>query len=200
MKRKVGILAVIGFVAIFMCAACSSDKGPAELALKAAEEAINAVKGEAVKYIPDQVKSIEDALAAAKEKFGKKDYKAALEEAKGIADKAKGLVAAAKAKQEELTKDWTDLNEGLPKMVDAIQSKVDALSKLKKLPKELTAEKLEEVKTGFAAAKEKWTKALENFKAGSVADAVAAGNAVKEKATTFMEALGIAAPAAEPKK
>ena len=191
MKRNLVSLVIMLFVSTIVLVACSSEKGPAELAIKAAEEALNASKAEAMKYVPDGVKSLEDALAAAKDKVDKKEYKAAIEEAKNIAEKAKGLLAEAKAKKEELTKNWTDLSQGVPKMVEDVQSRVDVLSKSKKLPANLTAEKFEEVKSGLTAAKEEWGKALESFKAGSLADAVSTANSVKEKATVAMEALGM---------
>ena len=71
-----------------------------------------------------------------------------------------------KAKKEELTKSWADLSQGVPKMVEAAQKRVDILSKSKKLPANLTAEKFDEVKSGLAAAKEEWAKALESFQGG----------------------------------
>jgi len=195
MKRKIFCLAIILLLGSVMFIGCASDKGPAEQAVKAAEEAINSTKAEAAKYVPDQVKSLESALAAVKDKFAKGEYKVAISEAQALAGKAKGVVDAAKAKKEELTKTWTNLNEGLPKMVEAIQSRVDILSQSKKLPANLTAEKFAEAKTGLAAAKEEWAKALENFKAGNYADAVSVANSVKEKAVKAMETLGLPVPA-----
>jgi len=195
MKRKILSLAITLLLGSVMFIGCASDKGPAEQAVKAAEEAINSTKAEAAKYVPDQVKSLESALAAVKDKFAKGEYKAAISEAQALAGKAKGVVDAAKAKKEELTKTWTNLNEGLPKMVEAIQSRVDILSQSKKLPANLTAEKFAEAKTGLAAAKEEWAKALENFKAGNYADAVSVANSVKEKAVKAMETLGLPVPA-----
>ncbi len=202
MKKNLVGLVIILFATTIMLIGCSGDtanKGPAELAIKAAEEAINASKAEAMKYIPDEVKSLEDALAAAKDKVAKKEYKAALEDVKGIPDKAKGLLDAAKAKKEELTKGWGDLSKGVPKMVEAAQKRVDILSKSKKLPANLTQEKFDEVKSGLTEAKEEWTKALESFKAGNLAEATAAANSVKEKATAALEGLGMPVPGAEKK-
>jgi len=177
-----------------MFIACASQKGPAEQAIKAAEEAINATKAEAVKYVPDQVKSLESALAAVKDKFTKGDYKAVITEAQALVGKAKGVLDAAKAKKEELTKKWTDLSQGLPKMVEAIQSRVDILSQSKKLPATITAEKFAEAKSGLTAAKEEWGKALESFKAENLTDAVSVANSVKEKAVKIMEILGLPVP------
>ena len=195
MNRKIFGLAITLLLGSVMFIGCASDKGPAEQAVKAAEEAINSTKAEAAKYVPDQVKSLESALAAVKDKFAKGEYKVAISEAQALAGKAKGVVDAAKAKKEELTKTWTNLNEGLPKMVEAIQSRVDILSQSKKLPANLTAEKFAEAKSGLAAAKEEWAKALENFKAGNYADAVSVANSVKEKAVKAMETLGLPVPA-----
>jgi chromosome segregation ATPase len=196
MKSNIVGVVIIMFVSALMFVACGSgDKGPAELAIKAAEEAFNASKSEAAKYLPDEVKSLEGALAAAKDKLAKGEYKSAITEAQSITEKAKGLLDAAKAKKEELTKSWTDLGEGVPKMVEAIQSRVDILSKSKKLPANLTAEKFEDAKSGLAAAKEEWGKALESFKAGNLAEAVSMAKSVKDKAVATMDTLGMPVPA-----
>ena len=195
MKRNIVGLVIVLFVSALMMVACGSgDKGPAELAIKAAEEAFNASKGEAAKYVPDEVKSMEGALTAMKDKLAKGEYAAVITEAKSFTEKAKGLPDAAKAKKEELTKGWTDLSEGVPKMVGAVQSRVDMLSKSKKLPANLTAEKFADAKSGLAAAKEEWAKALESFKSGNLADAVSVGKSVKEKAVAAMETLGMQVP------
>lgn len=198
-KNLIGLMVVLFVSAIVLAACGDAAKAPAEAAVKAAEEAINASKAEAMKYVPDQVKSLEDALAAAKEKIAKKEYKAALEDLKGIPDKAKGLLEAAKAKKEELTKNWADLSQGIPQMIEAAQKKVDTLSKSKKLPADITQEKFDEVKSGLTAAKEEWTKALDSFKAGNLAEAVSAAGSVKEKATAALEGLGLPVPGAEKK-
>ena len=195
MNKKIFCLAVALCVSAFFLISCSGGKNAADIAIKAAEEAVNATKAEAAKVVPDEVKSLEDSLAAVKEKFVKGEYKAALEEATALSARAKEVLDAAKAKKEELTKIWTDLSGGVPKMVEAIQSRVDILSKSKKLPANLTAEKFTEVKSGLAAAKEEWGKALESFKAGNIAEAISAANSVKGKAVSAMEGLGMPVPA-----
>jgi hypothetical protein len=115
-----------------------------------AEDAIKAVKGEASKYLPDEVKSLDAALAAIKEKFGKDDYKAALTDAQGITAKAKELAAVAATRKDELMKNWQGLSAGIPKVVDAIKNRVDVLSQSKKLPAGMSAETLASAKAGLA--------------------------------------------------
>ena len=147
MKKYFPFIALV-VVGLFFVA-CSRDKGPAEAAIKAAEEALNASKAEAAKYIPGQIKGVEDALKAAKDSFAKGEYTAALNSAKDLAAKAKDLASAAAAKKDELTKSWEEMSGSVPKMVEAIKSKVEALSKSKKLPKGMN-------KTNWKAPRPAW--------------------------------------------
>src|SRR5262244_3389071 len=124
---------VYGFIVMILAAtliaACgSADKGPAETALKAAEAAVNAAKAEVSKYMPDQASSLDAGLAAAREKFNKGDFKGALSDAQALASKANDMASAAAAKKAELTKTWEEMSTGMPKVVEAIKSRVDILS------------------------------------------------------------------------
>ncbi|HUN54529.1 MAG TPA: hypothetical protein VMU29_05175 [Smithella sp.] len=195
MNKKILSLAIVMFVSAFFLISCSRDKDPADLAIKAAETAINATKDDAAKIVPDQVKLLEDSLAAAKEKFAKGEYKAALDEATLLPVKAKGVMAAAKIKKEELTKKWTEASQDLPKMIEDVQAKLDSLSKLKRLPAKLTKDKFEEAKAGLASAKDEWTKAQESFKNSKFTDAINVAGSVKDKVINIMGALGMSVPA-----
>jgi len=194
MRHYLPRVTVLVLAAAVLLAGCGSEKAPAEQAIKAAEDAFNAAKAEAVKYVPDQVKSVESAIASIKDKFGKGDYKAVLAEAGAIPGKVKELTAAATAKKEELTKAWGSMSEGLPKVVEAIQSRVDILSKTKKLPANLTAEKFEQAKSGLAAIQQEWGQAQEAFKGANLTDALAKAGGVKAKAKEVLEALGMPVP------
>jgi hypothetical protein len=182
-------------VLVLFAAACASNSKPAEEAIKAAEAAINAAKDEAIKYIPDQVKGLEDELKAAKDAFEKKDYKAALNTAKDLPGKAKDLAAAAATKKEELTKAWTEMSGGLPKMVEAIKSRVNVLSGSKKLPANLDKAKLDGVKAGLLEVTQMWNDAQKDFSGGNLADAMSKANTIKDKAVEMMTTLGMQVPA-----
>ncbi len=182
-------------LALFCAAslACNSGKAPAEAAMKLAEEAVNGARTEAESLVPDDVKSLSDDLNAAKDAMAKGDYKAALASAQSIQQKANDVLAKAKAKKDELTKTWNELSDSLPKMVDAIKSRVDILSQSKKLPKGLDAATLSTAKDGLAAATTAWGEAQEAFKAGKWTDAITKATAVKDKATEIMTSLGMQA-------
>jgi len=194
MRKYISMVLVISIVTTLVLFSCASVKKPAEEALKAAEQAVGQAKTEAGKIVPDQVSSLEAALNGAKEKFSKGDYKAALTEAQAIPGKVKEVLEAAKAKKEELTKTWDDLSQGLPKMIGAIKSRVDILSKSKKLPSNLNPEKFAEVKSKLSEAMNEWGVSQESFKGGNLADAVTKANSIKEKAVQMLQTLGMPVP------
>jgi hypothetical protein len=183
-------------VALTLPSACASEKGPAEQAIKGAEAAVAQIRTEAGKWVPDQVRSLDASLAAVREKFAKGDYKAALAEAPGVASRAKEVAAAAAAKQAELTKSWEEMSAGLPKMVEAVKSRVDILSKSKKLPANVSKEQFEAAKAGLAEATKGWDDATAVYKSGNVTDAVAKAGAVKKRTVEAPEALGMPVPPA----
>jgi len=189
-KKSLWLIASV-MVCLFLVAACARDKEPAELGIKAAEEALNAAKGEIGKYVPDQLKGLEAAVKGAKEKFEKKEYTEALNAVKDLPGKVKEAAAAAAAKKAALTKDWEALNAELPKMVEAIKGKVDALAKTKKLPAGFDKAKLEGAKTGLTEITQGWAEAEGAFKGGNISEALAKANGLKGKATEIMASLGI---------
>ena len=86
---------------------------------------------------------------------------------------------------------WQTLGADVPKMVEAIQSRVDILSKARKLPKNVTAEAFQSAKDGLDSMKSAWTEATALHGAGNVVDAVTKGEAVKEKGNEVMTLLGM---------
>jgi hypothetical protein len=186
----------IVLLAASLVAACGSQKLPAETAVNAAEQAFSAAKAEAVKYVPDQVNAVQASLDAAKAAIAKGDYQAALTAAQALPAEISQLQAAAAAKKAELTQAWTAMSAGLPQVVQAIQSRVEVLSKSKKLPAGLDQAKFDSVKGGLAAITEAWGAATAAAGSGNVADAVSKANEVKSKAVEVLTALGMPTPPA----
>ncbi len=176
--------------------ACNSGKAPAEAAMKLADEAVASARAEAESLVPDDFKSLSDDLAAAKAAFAKGDYKGALAAAQSIQQKANEVTAKAKASKDELTASWNSLSESVPKMVEAISSRVGILSQSKKLPKGLDATQFTAAKDGLAAATSGWAEAQAAQAAGNWTAAIAKGNEVKAKATEVMGILGMSAAGA----
>ena len=196
MHRNISSLIAILLAATLLAACESADKGPAEAAIKAAEEAINVAKAEVSKYMPEQAKSLDTGLAAAREKFNNGDFKAAMSEAQALTSKAKDMASAAAKKKEELAKAWQDLSSGMPRVVDAIKSRVDILSQSKKLPAGMSAETLAQAKAGLNEITQQWSAATEASKGGNLMDAVAKATALKVKAAEVLTLLKMPVPEA----
>jgi hypothetical protein len=183
----------LGAVACVLAIACNSGKAPAEAALKLAEEAVNSARTEAENLVPDDFRSLSDDLAAAKDAFAKKDYKGALAAAQSIQQKANDVTAKAKAKKDELAASWNALSADVPKMVEAVKSRVDILSQSKKLPKGLDQAAFDSAKNDLTAATSAWAEAQAAQAAGKWSDAIAKANEVKAKAAAAMSSLGMQA-------
>ncbi len=186
----------LAVAACVLAVGCNSGKAPAEAALKLAEEAVNGASAEAERLVPDDFKSLSDDMAAARDAFGKGDYKGALAAATSVQQKANDVLAKAKAKKDELTGQWNSFAESVPKMVEAVKSRVDILSQSKRLPKGLDAAKLTAAKDGLAAATTGWTEAVAAQAAGNWTDAIAKATDAKAKATDAMGQLGMDASGA----
>lgn len=190
MMRKALTLATAA-AALALFVSCADEKTPADAAIKAAEAAVASVKDEAAKYAPDQFKAVTSALAGAKEAFASGKYKDALAAANAVPAKVKDAVAAVAAKKDELTKAFMGLEGSLPKMAEAIKSRLDILSQSKKLPAGLDAAKLADAKSGYEALTKGWEDAKAAFKGGNLTDAVSKANGLKEKGAEIMKAIGL---------
>ena len=181
-------LLVLGLMVLpLLVVGCS--KGPAEAALKAADEAIAKVTPLAEKFVPDQFKALTDAAAAAKASFDKGDYAAALTAAKDLPAKADQVLTAATAKKDELTGLWKGLADALPAEVAGLTEKISAIGAMKKLPKGIDAKGLDAAKTELTDITGLWKKATEAFGAGELQGAVQSGNDVKAKAEALAKTL-----------
>jgi hypothetical protein len=196
MYRYVYNFYILILAAALLASCGSADKGPAEAALRGAEEAVNVAKADVAKYMPEQAKSLDVALAAAREKFNQGDFKGALADAQAATAKAKEAASAAAKKKEELGKAWEELSTGMPKVVDAIKSRVDILSQSKKLPAGMSADTLAQAKAGLNEITQQWTAATEASKGGNLMDAVAKASSVKVKAAEVLTLLKMPVPEA----
>jgi hypothetical protein len=76
-------------------------------------------------------------------------------------------------------------------MVDAIQSRVDILSKSHHLPKGVTKDTLDAAKSGLASMKSAWSDASSAASTGDFTTAASKGQAVKDQASQIMQSLGM---------
>jgi hypothetical protein len=190
--RKLSFISVLALVVAL--AACSNQKPAAEAALKSTQEAYNKVSADALKYVPDQARAIQDSLASAQAALAKNDYEGVLKQTQSINTQISALGSAIAAKKTELTTTWTTMSAGVPKMVDALKSRVDILSQSKKLPAGITKQTVDAAKGGLASAGQTWAEATAAASAGDIATAVAKGTAVRDSIANMMQSLNMQVP------
>ena len=184
-------------LAAFAIAGCANKMAPAQKAIADIEAAVAAAGEDATKYIPDQVQAVNDQVANLKAMFDKKDYNGVLAAAPALLTQAQGLTSEAAAKKTEMMDtyagEWSTLSSSVPEAVAAIQSRVDVLSKSKKLPKGMDAATLDGVKTGLAEANSMWSQATEAQAAGDLEQAVTLAQQVKTRTDELLTTLGMTA-------
>jgi HAMP domain-containing protein len=196
--KKTSSVWILALLAAFALVGCAMQKGPAEQAVKGADAALAAVRDQAQKYVPDQLQQVQSQLDALKDSLSKGDYKSVLAAAPALNTAISSLKDAAAAKQSEVeatiakAKDsWGSMSTDLPKMVDAISSRVDVLSQSHHLPKGVTKDSLAAAKSSVATMKQALTDATNAATSGDFATAASKGQAIKDQATQVMQSLGM---------
>jgi hypothetical protein len=176
-------------------AACVNQMEPAKNALDNINSTLNSVSADAQKYIPDQFAQAQTKVAALTASFEKKDYAAVIARAPAVLTEVKGLSGAVSTKKDEEVKalgnEWRSLAASVPPSLTAVQTRIDALSKTKHVPKDVD---LGAAKSGLADANSAWGKAQDAFKSGSPADAVTAAKDAQSKVASAAAALKLNLP------
>jgi len=194
-KLYTGLLATLAAV---LLVACINEKAPAEQAVASAEATLVQIRDMAQKYAPDQLQAVDAQLAGLKDSLAKGDYKAVVAGAPALNTAISNLKDAAAAKQQEVedaqakAKDaWGPMSTDVPKMVDAIQSRVDILSKSHHLPKGVTKDSLASAKSTLDSMKQAWSDASSAATSGDYTTATTKAQAVKDQASQVMKSLGM---------
>jgi hypothetical protein len=168
---------------------------PAKNALDNINSTLNAVSADAQKYVPDQFTQAQSKVAELTASFEKKDYAAVVAGAPAVLAEVNGLAGAAAAKKDEILKalgnEWRGLAASVPQSLSAVQTRIDALSKTKHVPKDID---LGVAKSGLADATSAWDKAQTAFKSGNAADAVTAAKDANGKLASAAAALKLNLP------
>jgi len=188
------LLAVVA--AAVLATGCSQQKQNADKVLESIETSLAAIKDDAAQYAPEGLKSVESQLARLKTSYENEEYNdviAGTPQLRKAVDsltaavesgKAQAHAALASAKQE-----WESLSVEVPKMVEDIQSRVDELSKEKRLPWGLNKDEFAEAKSHFETMKAQWTEASNEYKSGKQITAVEKARVAREMNEDIREQL-----------
>ena len=186
--------AIAALAAVLAVVACS-QKDPANEAIEAAANALNAVYEDAQKYVPERYAEVKQELDAARKAFGEERYADAIAAVKDVPAHAESLgkeAAVAKEKHvAELNADWARISGSLPDLFTGIGARLDELGKLRTLPEGMDKQLLEETKAAFASAQSTWADAGTAFEAGDLDGAVEKARAAEGMAQDLMGRLGM---------
>jgi len=83
------------------------------------------------------------------------------------------------------------MGKDVPKMIDAIESRVKTLSKSHHLPKGVTKQSLADAKSGVDSMKSEWSDASTAATSGDYTAAMTKAQEVKDRGTQIMQSLGM---------
>jgi hypothetical protein len=196
LKRTTWIAAMAVLV---LAVACTNQKGPATKAVADAEAALAAFRDDAARLLPDDLSGVDATVASLKDSLAKSDFKAVMAAAPDLSNRIAALRDATAAKKAEweaanaaAREQWNVYAADLPKMVEAIQSRVDILGKARQLPRNVSQEAFDGAKSGLDWMKSTWAEATDAFNAGNAVDAAAKAQTVKEKGNEVLGLLGLA--------
>ncbi len=183
--------------ALLLLAAGCSQKDPAAEAIDAAEGALQAVYEDAQKYVPERYAEVKAELDAARKAFDEERYSDAIAAVRDVPAHAEELaresVEAKQRRLAELNSEWTRLSGSLPGLVAGIETRLGALGKMRKLPKDMDKRLLEEANAAFSSAKADWDEANAASMAGDFEGAVTKARNVETMTQDLMARLGMQA-------
>ena len=198
MRRFNIFLAVVA--ATLIAGGCSQQKANATKVLESVESSLADIKADAARYAPEGLKGVEAQLERLQASLKNEEYndviagtpqlrkavdslRAAVESGK---DQARAALASAKT-------EWESLSVEVPKLVESIQTRVDELSKKKRLPFGVSKEEFEGAKSSLDSMKSTWAEASQEFKSGNAVEAAEKAKTVKATGEEVREQLKIKA-------
>lgn len=188
--RTTVLAAIVSTIAF---SGCANNEEPARQALASAEASLEEVRVDAAKYAPEELQQAEARLARVKEDLAKKEYKDVLGGATQLTKETATLKEVVVSKQTQsvaATHEWESLSEEVPKMVQAIENRVDSLSG-SKLPKDMNKESFEAAKASLQSMKSLWAEASAAFEAGNAILAADKARMVQAKGEEVIDQLGM---------
>ncbi len=183
--------------AVILIVACANQMEPAKNALDNINATLAAASADAQQYVPDQLASAQSKAAALTVAFEKKDYAAVVAGLLQHWPKPMVWQALPRPRRTRFSGRWVMNGGGLaasiPQSVTAVQTRIDALSKTKHVPKGVD---LSAAKSALADATSAWEKAQSAFKSGNPSDAVIGARDAKSKVDSAAAALKLNLPQA----
>ena len=176
---------LVAAAATILITGCGNQEQPAIQALASAEASLAEVRVDAAKFAPEDLQTAEARLTRIKDDLANKQYKDVLGGSTQLTKEAatlKELVVSSQTQAVAATHEWESLREEVPRMVQAIEIRVDTLSDARKLPQDVNKETFEAAKATLESMKSLWAEASAAFDAGNAVAAADKARQVQAKA------------------
>lgn len=193
MNSRTLLAALAATIALAAC----SQKDPAQEAITAAENALNAVYEDAAKYVPERYAEAKKGLETARTAFKEERYADAIAAVRNVPAEAEALAReAATAKEKriaELNAEWVRISGSLPELLAGIGGRLEELGKLRKLPEGMDKQLLDEAHAALASARSAWDEAGAAQARGDLETAVGKAHDAEGMAQDLVGRLGMPA-------
>ena len=193
MNSRTLLAALAATIALAAC----SQKDPAQEAITAAENALNAVYEDAAKYVPERYAEVKKGLETARTAFKEERYADAIAAVRNVPAEAEALAReAATAKEKriaELNAEWVRISDSLPELLAGIGGRLEELSKLRKLPEGMDKQLLDEAHAALASARSAWDEAGAAQARGDLETAIGKAHDAEGMAQDLVGRLGMPA-------
>lgn len=193
MNTRTLLAALAASIALAAC----SQKDPAQDAIAAAENALNAVYEDAEKYVPERYSEVKKGLEEARTAFGEERYADAIAAVRDLPAEAEALAReSAAAKQQliaEMNAEWARISGSLPQRLAGVGGRLEELAKLRKLPDGMDRQLLDEAEAALTSARTAWEEASAAHARGELEAAVDAARGAEGMAQDLVGRLGIPA-------
>jgi hypothetical protein len=187
---------VLLLLSVAVLVACGGQKEPAQKAIADAEAAITAMRADAGALVPDELNGLDESVAALKTDFARNDFNGVLAAAPVLMTRISAMqetIATKKAEQAarvaELTSNWRALSAEVPQMVEAVNVRVDSLTRTRKFPAGMNATGFENARVAASEMTDSWKKALGAFANNNMEEAVGSAQQAKQKGVDVMNTL-----------
>lgn len=187
-KKRLMLVVVLSFAV-----ACSSQKEPADAAVKGLETAAAAAKPNIEQFAADRMAGVNDAVAAVRAKFDAKDYAGALADVPAASGMVTTAAEAAAARRAQLATDWAAY-AGVPATIGLIKSKVAEIDAMRRLPRGMDRAQFDGAKSSLDSATTLWDEATDAHGKGDLVVAVSKATDAKPILDSLMTTLGLSAP------
>jgi len=184
------------FAATIALGACS-QKDPAQEAITAAENALNAVYEDAAKYVPERYAEVKQDLETSRAAFKEERYADAIAAVRNLPADAEALAKEAAAAKErriaELDADWARLSGSVPDLLAGVGGRLEELGRLRALPEGMDKQLLDEANAALASARAAWDEAGAAQARGDIEAAVGKARDAEGMAQDLFGRLGMPA-------